>query len=368
MTDQNSARSNKKHLIPFSVLLLTVTLLAIYLYGWNPEKEQQKKSNRPPTPVRIEVINEGVFIDSIEAIGTTFAREAVNITAKKSGIVDQIFFEDGEEIKKGTTLITLRNEEEKAKVLESQTRLAEDKRQLERLHNLKKSQATARSAFEEQESKVKESEAQLKVAEAQHNELIIKAPFDGVLGIRKVSPGSLVSPGTMITTLDDLELIKVDFSVPETFLSTLSKGQIIIAKSSAWPELPFEGIVSNINSRIDPITRAVNIRAEISNKNKRLRPGMLLVITLIKNQGATIMVPESALLPIESRQYLYKLEDDNKVSKIEVTSGRRNPGKVEIIKGVSVGDKIIVEGVLRLQDGSAVRVINGVDNKSGAKN
>jgi len=368
MTDQNSAQSNKKHLIPFSVLLLTVTLLAIYLYGWNPEKEQQNTSNRPPTPVRIEVINEGVFIDSIEAIGTTFAREAVNITAKKSGIVDQVFFEDGEEVKKGATLITLRNEEEKAKVLESQTRLAEDKRQLERLRNLKKSQATARSAFEEQESKVKESEAKLIVAEAQHNELIIKAPFDGVLGIRKVSPGSLVSPGTIITTLDDLELIKVDFSVPETFLSTLSKGQIIIAQSSAWPGLPFEGVVSNINSRIDPITRAVNIRAEISNKDKKLRPGMLLVITLIKNQGATIMVPESALLPIESRQYLYKLKDDNKVTKIEVTSGRRNPGKVEIIKGVSVGDKIIVEGVLRLQDGSTVRVINGIDNKGSEKN
>jgi len=358
MAEQNNSEISNKHLIPSLLVLAIVTLLAIYLYSWNPQEEKNQQRKRPPTPVRIEVVNEAVFVDSIEAIGTTFAREAVNITAKKSGIVDMVSFKDGDQVKKADILITLRNEEEKAKVAEVQTRLTEDKRQLERLRNLKKSQAAAISAFEEQESRVKESEAKLSVTKAQLNELIIRAPFDGVLGVRKVSPGSLVAPGTIITTLDDLELIKVDFSVPETFLSTLSTGQKIIAKSSAWPDSAFEGIVSNINSRIDPVTRAVNIRAEINNKDKRLRPGMLLTITLIKNQGVSMMVSETALLPIESKQYLYKLNDNNIVNMIEVTTGRRKPGEVEIIKGISAGDKVIIEGVLRLQDGSSVRVIN----------
>ncbi len=329
-----------------------------YLFAWNPQKQEQQQNQRPPIPVRIEVVSLGEFVDSIEALGTTFAREAVNITAKDSGLVNEVHFKDGELVKKGHILITLRNDEEKAKVQEAETTLAENRRQLERLLNLKKNQATARSAFEEQESRVKESEAKLNVAKAQLNELIIRAPFDGVLGIRKVSPGSLVSPGTLISTLDDLEIIKVDFSVPETFLSSLSTGQTILANSSAWPDNPFQGVVTNISSRIDAVTRAVNIRAELDNADKKLRPGMLLTIALIKNQSSSMMVPETALLPIESKQFIYKIQNTDSVSKIEVIIGRRKPGKVEILKGISVGDKIVYEGVLRLQNGSKVNILN----------
>ena len=354
----NISSEQKSHLIPTLSVLAIVTLLAIYLFTWDPETEQQQQRQRSATPVRIEIVNSDIFVDSIEALGTTFAREAVNITAKKSGIVDKAHFKDGDRVTKGKILLVLRNDEEKAKVLEMETTLAEDKRKLGRLLNLKKNQATARSAFEEQGSRVKESEAKLSVAKAQLNELIIRAPFDGVLGVRKVSPGSLISPGTLITTLDDLEVIKVDFSVPETFLSTLSKDQIIVAKSSAWPEDPFQGIVTNISSRINPVTRAIKIRAELDNRDMKLRPGMLLTIALIKNRSTSMMVPETALLPIESKQYLYKLLDENTVSRIEVITGRRKPGKVEILQGISIGDKIVYEGVLRLQDGSTVKVLN----------
>ena len=359
MTEQHPESSGKNvYLIPSLSILILVIFLAIYLFAWNPVEEQQQRGQRPPTPVRIEIVSLGKFVDSIEALGTTFAREAVNITAKNSGIVDQVHFTDGDQVKKGTILITLRNDEEKAKVQEAETTLAENRRQLERLLNLKKNQATARSAFEEQGSRVKESEAKLNVAKAQLNELIIRAPFDGVLGIRKVSPGSLVSPGTLISTLDDLEVIKVDFSVPETFLSSLSTGQTILANSSAWPDNSFQGVVTNISSRLDAVTRAINIRAELDNSDKKLRPGMLLTIALIKNQSSSMMVPETALLPIDSKQFIYKVKDDHKVSKVEVIIGRRRPGKVEILKGISIGDKIVYEGVLRLHDGSKVNILN----------
>ncbi|MCP3673135.1 MAG: efflux RND transporter periplasmic adaptor subunit, partial [Gammaproteobacteria bacterium] len=218
MSKQHTESSGKNvYLIPSLSILTLVIFLAIYLFAWNPQEKQRQKSQRALIPVKIEIVSLGEFVDSIEALGTTFAREAVNITTKNSGIVAKVYFKDGEHVKKDQILITLRNDEEKAKVQEAKTTLAENRRQLERLLNLKKNQATARSAFEEQESRVKESEAKLNIAKAQLNELIIRAPFDGVLGIRKVSPGSLVSPGTLVSTLDDLEIIKVDFSVPETF-------------------------------------------------------------------------------------------------------------------------------------------------------
>jgi len=365
MTDLDKKTSNNRYLIPSLTVLTIVGLLAIYIFAWNPQQEQHKQTSRPPIPVKTEVVTSGLFVDSIEALGTSFAREAVNITAKKSGIVDQVHFKDGDQVTKGSILINLHSDEEKAKVQEVETVLAEDRRQLARLLNLKKNQATARSAFEEQESKVKESEAKLSVAKAQLNELIIRAPFDGILGVRQVSPGSLISPGTVITTLDDLEVIKVDFSIPETFLSSLSKGQTIHAKSPAWPTKLFKGIVTNISSRIDPVTRAINIRAKIDNKDNKLRPGMLLTIALIKNQTSSMMVPETALLPIESKQYLYRLQGKSNVSRIEVTIGRRKPGKVEILSGISIGDEIVYEGVLRLRDGSTVKVINLQQGQDG---
>ena len=354
----NQSDEKKSHLIPSLLVLVLVSLLAMYLFLWNPEAKLQKQQQRRPTPVSIKIVSEAIFVDSIEALGTTFAREAVNITTKKVGIVDQVHFNDGDQVTKGNILVTLRNDEEKAKVLEAETTLAEDQRQLERLLNLKKNQATARSAFEEQGSRVKESEAKLSVAKAQLNELILRAPFDGILGVRNISSGSLISPGTIITTLDDIQVIKVDFSVPETFLSSLSSGQIIHAISSAWPENPFQGIVTNIGSRVDPVTRAINIRAEIENRANKLRPGMLLTISLIKNKNLSMMVPESAILPIDSNQYLYILQGENTVRRIAVKTGRRKPGEVEILEGISKGDSVVYEGVLRLQDGSTVEVLN----------
>ncbi|RLA01141.1 MAG: efflux transporter periplasmic adaptor subunit, partial [Gammaproteobacteria bacterium] len=274
MSQQNQQpNESRAYMLPSLSVLVIVSLLAIYLFAWNPQTETTQHRERPPVPVRIQVVSEEIFVDSIEALGTTFAREAVNITAKKSGIVSKVHFEDGAQVTTGDILVTLHNDEEKAKVLEEQIVLAENRRQLERLLNLKKRQAAARSAIEEQSSSVKESEARLIVAKAQLNELIIRAPFDGVLGTRNVSPGSLISPGTLIATLDDLTVIKVDFSVPETFLSTVSTGQVILAESSAWPAKPFQGEVTNISSRIDPVTRAINIRAEIDNSDEKLRPG-----------------------------------------------------------------------------------------------
>ena len=133
MTEQHPESSGKNvYLIPSLSVLILVIFLAIYLFAWNPQEEQKQQAQRPPIPVRIEVVSLGEFVDSIEALGTTFAREAVNITAKNSGIVDEVHFKDGEHVKKGHILITLRNDEEKAKVQEAETTLAENRRQLDR--------------------------------------------------------------------------------------------------------------------------------------------------------------------------------------------------------------------------------------------
>jgi membrane fusion protein, multidrug efflux system len=221
---------------------------------------------------------------------------------------------------------------------------------------LARGNATSQQLLDEQQAKVKSIEAQKEVVEAQLAELELRAPFSGKLGIRQVSLGALVKPGDVITTLDDLQVVKVDFSVAEVHLPSIAQGQLINATSIAYPGEIFKGKINSVDSRIDPITRAVQVRAIVDNEAAKLRPGMLLQILLQKQILNTLVVPEGALIPVEDKQFVFVIEDDKAVKR-EVQVGRRKPGVAQILSGLVVGEQVVVEGTLRLQDGSAVKVL-----------
>ena len=176
------------------------------------------------------------------------------------------------------------------------------------------------------------------------------------MGIREVSPGALVSPGDVFTTLDDITPIKVDFSVPERYFASLAVDQEVIARNRAYPGQQFVGRITSIDSRVDPVTRSVRVRAQLPNSDDLLRPGMLLQIILLRSIDKTLLLPEKALMPIQNRQYVFKLMPDGSAKQVEVVIGRRKPGIVEITEGVEPGDKVIVEGLVRLRDGVPVSV------------
>jgi membrane fusion protein (multidrug efflux system) len=237
-----------------------------------------------------------------------------------------------------------------------QINIREAKRQLVRITNLAKESVASEQLLDEQQARVKALTAQLEVANSQLAEMQITAPFSGVLGVRQVSVGALVTPGDVITTLDDLYKVKVDFGIAENHLSTLALGQTVTAISIAYPDKPFQGVISSINSRVDPVSRSIRVRAIIDNPNLELRPGMLLQITLQKKILTTLVVPEEALLPIEDKQFVYVVKD-NKAIQTEVKVGRRKPGIAQIISGINEGDYVVTEGTLRLRNGSTVNVL-----------
>ena len=175
----------------------------------------------------------------------------------------------------------------------------------------------------------------------------------------------MISPGTTITTLDDLLIVKLDFSVPETFLATLREGLDIESVTPAYPNEVFRGRVTSIDTRVDPMTRTVAIRAEIENEDQRLRPGMLMVVDLIKDRRESLMIAEESLVPFEDQQYVFVVQDDNTVSRVPVTIGRRRPGSVEILEGLILGDLVVSEGNTALVDGTTVRLLNETDVRSG---
>ncbi len=311
-------------------------------------------------PARMEV-----FADRLEAIGTLEANESIVVTAKVQGIVESIGFDDGQYVEAGTTLVQFDEDEQRARLQVELANLDEQRKQFERIAGLARASATSEARYDEQEAAVKKAEANVAAAQARLADYTIKAPFTGRLGTRRVSNGALVSPGTNITTLDDLSFVKLDFSVPETFLATLREGLDIEAVTPAYPSEVFKGRVTSIDTRVDPMTRSVAIRAEIQNDDQRLRPGMLMVVDLIKDRRESLMIAEESLVPFENQQFVFVVQDDDTVVRIPVTIGRRRPGSVEVLEGLVMGDLVVTEGNTALVDGANVRLLNEVDVRSG---
>lgn len=338
------------------LLLLVGVLIALVVYLQWPESATTKEKHQRIVSVKTAVIAQAEFKDSVEAIGTSRANEQVFITSKYSDLVDEVFFQDGDTVEKGEVLVRLNSREEATKVKELEANLAESVAQLNRFQDLFTKKATSKSIVDQQEAKTKAISAQLLNAKIKLNDLTIKAPFSGVLGFREISLGALIDVGDVITSLDDLSIIKVDFSVPERYLTTVMVGQPIDATNIAYKEQKFTGKVTSIDSRVDSVTRTLKVRAEIPNRDHKLRAGMLLNIEIIRNIEQVLQVPESAVIPIEDEHFVFVVEA-GKAVKTKLDIGRRYRGFVEVLGGVGVGTEVVIEGALKLRDGSSVSVL-----------
>ncbi len=346
--------------LPLLFILFFIIALLAYLQ-W-PETELKEQKFQRIVSVKVIRAKLADFKDSIEAIGTARANEQVFITSKYADLIELIFFNDGQLVKQGDVLVRLNNQEELAKVSELTANLSESMAQLQRFQELLSSKATSKSLVDQQEAQTKVIAAQLQSARTKLNDLSIKAPFDGVLGFREVSLGAYINAGDVITSLDDLSLIKVDFTLPERFLPTIKRGQSVIALSSAYKNQQFLGKISSIDTRINPVTRTLKVRVEIPNKSLALRPGMLLNIEVVRQVETLLQLPESAIIPIENKHFVFTINNKNPQEptavRKSITIGRRLPGVVEVLAGVNQQELIVIEGALKLRDGARVKVIN----------
>jgi len=351
--------------LPLIMLLLLLVGIVVYIQ-W-PNTEQKKQKSQRIVSVKTVLVKKAEFKDSIEAVGTARANEQVLITSKYADLVDEIFFNDGQIVKQGDVLIRLNNQEELAKVNELEANLSESMAQLKRFQDLLNSKATSKSLVDQQEAKTKAIAAQLLSARTKLNDLIIKAPFDGILGFREVSLGAYINANSVITSLDDLSLIKVDFALPERFLPTIKLGQLVTAYNVAYKNQKFTGKISSIDSRVNPITRTLKVRAEIPNENLSLRPGMLLNINLVRQVETLLQLPESTIIPIEDKHFIFVVQDDGQSQtavRTRIIIGRRLPGMVEVLKGVNQGEQVVAQGALKLRDGANVKVLNQLEHSS----
>ncbi|TWX63956.1 efflux RND transporter periplasmic adaptor subunit [Colwellia demingiae] len=341
------------------LFIIVAILVALITYLQWPEAKQEKSTFKRVVAVKMVPVLLAEFIESVEAVGTARANEQVVITSKYSDLVDEIYFDDGQRVKKGAKLVKLNDQEELAKVNELKANLSESQAHLKRLSELLASRATSKSLVEQQEAKTKAIEAQLVSARAKLNDLTIRAPFAGVLGFREASKGAYIDAGDVITSLDDLSIIKVDFHLPERLLTHIHVGQQVSAINSAYKDKEFIGKITAIDSRIDSSTRSIKVRATISNKALKLHPGMLLNISVLLQVENILQLPESSIIPIEDIHYVF-VEKEGKAIRKAIKIGRRHPGLVEVLSGLVEGEHVVVEWALKLRDGSAVSIIGQV--------
>lgn len=353
-----------KGTLPFVFLSALVVAAGLFVGLFYLKKADADENGGPgfggrPTPVVVQAVATEELANVVEALGTARANESVVLTSKVVDTVRAVHFEDGDFVEEGAILVELTDTEEHAQLQGAVVTFEEAEKQLERIRSLIESNAMAEDRLDVQIALAAAARARVESIKAQLADRLITAPFSGLLGFRLVSPGSLVSPGQEITTLDDIDLIKLDFTVPEVLLADLRVGQEIEARSSAFPSQVFVGRVATIGSRVDPITRSITIRAHIENTDRFLRPGMLLTVQLYQGRGAATVIPEEAIVPIEERQYVYVVDSENKAMQVEVTTGRRSPGSVEVISGLEVGQKIVIDGTMNLRPGADVQITTG---------
>jgi membrane fusion protein (multidrug efflux system) len=189
---------------------------------------------------------------------------------------------------------------------------------------------------------------------------LILAPFSGVVGLRNISTGALIEPGDRITTLDDDSIMKLDFTIPAVHLAALREGLAIEAKSPAYGERVFRGQIDSMDSRIDPATRAIVLRAALKNDERLLKPGLLMTVALLKNPREELVIPEGALIPSGNSNYVLVVQPDASspvAEKRPVQIGARRPGEVEIVAGLTAGEYVIIHGTLKVRPGQPVSVI-----------
>ena len=311
-----------------------------------------------PASVIVAEAQRKSFANELEALGTLTANESVDLTVNVTETVSAVHFDDGDRVKSGAVLVEMTSREEHAQLEEARATVNESRRQYERIRSLESKGTAAKSLLDERQREWETARARLNAIESRLTDRLVKAPFDGVLGLRDLSVGALVQPGDRVTTIDDDGIMKVDFQVPGTRLGMLQTGLDIIATSSAFPDRRFEGTVKSIDSRIDPVTRSIRVRALLANPDRLLKPGMLMQVVLLYNPREALVIPEEALQPLGTRQYVYVVDESNgnKIVKREIKIAGRRPGEVEVLEGLQVGEKSVTHGNIKLRPGQPVDI------------
>ena len=310
-----------------------------------------------PIVVETHTVQTRALADDVSALGSLVSNESVVLRPEVSGRIETIRFRDGETVRRGAVLVELDAAVERAELQQARANLTLAESNFRRTQDLFGRKFVSQSSLDDARAKLEVARAGLALAQARLARMQIRAPFDGVVGIRSVSPGDFVQDGDALINLEDIATLKLDFRLPELYLDRVRPGQALELSSDVLPGEIHTATVEAIDPLVDAQGRAVRLRASLVNPEMRLRPGVFARVRLILAERAEVpVVPEAALVPAPGNtQFVYRVED-GKVQRVSVTTGQRRDAMVEVVDGLAPGAVVVTAGQLKLRDGAAVKV------------
>jgi membrane fusion protein (multidrug efflux system) len=366
----------KRHffLIAAGVLLVLMVLAVVLRMAFAGDEKAAGRGG-PGGPggrgqaVSAATVAQREFSDQIRVLGVARGRRSVNITSSTSELITRVLFTDGQRVAAGAPLVQLQAREEDAGVGEARARVDQARSMYNRYKTLSDRGFASPMMVEQYQTELTTAQAALTAAQARQGDRTIRAPFAGVLGLSTVTAGTLVNPGGIIATLDDIDVVRVDFPIPERYLSTLRPGAAITANIDAYGDETFTGRIALIDTRVNEQTRSVTARAEIPNPGGRIRPGMAVRVAVQQGQRSSIGAPEAAVQYEGEGAFVYRIargENGSTAQRVEVEAGAVEGGFVEILSGLNAGDRIVASGLNRIQPNAPITVA-GSGNAGSAR-
>jgi len=356
------------------ILVLTVVLGGIFGYKFMQisAMQEQMSQPQPPAPVEATRVQQSEWLPSVSAVGSTRAINGISVANEVAGVVDSLNFESGQSVKKGDVLVRLDTDTDRAAVQARQAEAELARLQFERFGNLLPQKAVSQSQYDEAKANYDAARARVIEAEALMNKKVIRAPFDGVVGLRQVDLGEFLAVGSPIVEINMLDPIYVDYTLPEKELSRLAVGDKVEAEVAAYPDREFSGEVQSINSSINPESRTLAVRAKLDNKEQQLRPGMFVRIKSLRREPRQLLsLPREAISYNTYGDYVFLIESAEEggsltVKRQQVTTGSVENGRVEIVEGLQAGDRVVATGLVRLRNGQSVKLADSSGRADGS--
>lgn len=389
----------------FIIAFILLVLIGGGIVGFNLFRDkaiQQYFANMPVPSITVSTVKAEpvTWTPGIEAIGTAAASRGVDLTVETTGIVKEIQFKANDHVEQGQLLVRLDDAVEQADLAGAKTQAALDDQALQRAQSLRNSGAGTQAVLDAAKAAASTSKSQVTKLQALAEQKLLKAPFSGTAGIPRIDEGQYVAPGATVVTLQNLDTMRVDFTVPEQQFGSLKIGQPV-SFGLTLDDLPYRGTITGIDPKIDPVSRLVSVRAEVSNSDGKLSPGQFLQVRVeLPKEDNVIAIPQTALTTSLYGDYIYTVGPAPKkaaapaadkpaaetpaegakpseagaekpaapasaapaltVSQVFVKSGRHFGGIVEITEGVKAGDEVVTAGQNRLSNGAHVTVDNTV--------
>lgn len=299
------------------------------------------------------------FTDGLQALGTAQARESIVLTPKVADTIRAIRFDSGDRVRQGQVLVEMSSVEQAADLAEARAANEAAQQELRRYQELYDRGFASQARLDTVRAAADAAQARVNAGGSRISDRTIRAPFAGVVGLRTASPGEYMRPGDQIGTLDDISEIKLDFDVPETQIARVREGVPIMARTAAFPDETFQGSIAYVDSRVDPTTRTVRVRAMLPNRDEAIRPGMLMTVQVLANPRQALAIPEIAILDRADGSFAYRVASHDGaqvVEEIRLRTAQRSGGMAEVLEGLNAGDLVITEGIQSVRPGQPVRI------------